>query len=32
VEDSTILATLRLPHDRLLAWPSVLVEELSELS
>jgi quercetin dioxygenase-like cupin family protein len=32
VEDSTILATLRLPHDRTLAWPSVLVEELGELS
>jgi quercetin dioxygenase-like cupin family protein len=32
LEDSTVLATLRLPQDRPLAWPSVLVEELNELS
>ncbi len=30
--DSTVLATLRLPQDHPLAWPSVLAEELSELS
>jgi quercetin dioxygenase-like cupin family protein len=32
VEDSTVLATLLLPHERRLAWPSVLAEELNELS
>ena len=32
VEDSSVLATLRLPQDHALAWPSVLAEELSELS
>lgn len=32
LEDSTVLATLRLPQERALAWPSVLAEELSELS
>lgn len=32
LEDSTVLATLRLPHEHPIAWPSVLAEELNELS
>ncbi|MGH7170163.1 MAG: cupin domain-containing protein [Gemmataceae bacterium] len=31
LEDSTVLATLLLPQDRPVAWPSVLAEELSAL-
>lgn len=32
LEDSTVLATLVLPQDRRVAWPSVLAEELRELT